>query len=55
MALNPVDSAKTIGKLGIGTLQNIYEKVSGTEQDGEYAELASQVGQYFKDRYGSEE
>ena len=55
MALNPVDSIKTIGKLWLWALANTYEAITGDEMDWENAKLASAVGQYFATRYGSME
>jgi hypothetical protein len=55
MALHPVDSAKMIGMLGVGGIQNAYEMVTWEEQNWESAEMASRVGEYFKNRYGSME
>lgn len=55
MALNPVDSIKTIGKLWLWALANTYEAITGDEMNGENAQLASAVGQYFATRYGSME
>lgn len=46
---NPVDTAKNIGKVALGTVQ----KILPGEQ--EYEKNADAVGRYFADRYGSME
>lgn len=54
---NPVQTAKTIGKLGIGAGINAAESVTGNEEMFNNPigseDVASQFGKYITDRYGS--
>ena len=46
---DPVGTAKSIGKVGVGAFQKL------TPGEGEYEKYADAVGQFYKDRYGSME
>jgi hypothetical protein len=50
VARHPVDTATTLGRVGIGALQK-----TGLVEGDEYQGYADAVGQYFKERYGSME
>lgn len=54
---SPVQTAKTILDVGAGALQNLLPEslVRMIGEDRPSRELASQVGQFYKERYGSEE
>lgn len=51
---SPIETAKTVGQLGYGILQNTLpdEVVQLIGEDEESQQLASAVGEYFADRYG---
>jgi hypothetical protein len=54
---SPVKTAKTVLDVGAGTLQNVLPEslVRLIGEDKPSRELASQVGQFYKQRYGTEE
>ena len=54
---SPIETAKTVGQLGYGILQNTLpdEVVQLIGEDEESQQLASAVGEYFADRYGGME
>jgi hypothetical protein len=54
---SPVQTAKTILDVGAGALQNVLPErlVQAIGEDRPSRELAGQVGQFYKGRYGSEE
>ena len=51
---SPIETAKTVGQLGSGILQNVLpdDVVQMIGEDEESQQLASAVGEYFADRYG---
>ncbi|NCV18030.1 MAG: hypothetical protein EBW42_04450 [Rhodobacterales bacterium] len=51
---SPIETAKTVGQLGYGILQNVLpdDVVQMIGEDEESQQLASAVGEYFADRYG---
>lgn len=51
---SPIETAKTVGQLGYGILQNVLpdDIVQMIGEDEESQQLASAVGEYFADRYG---
>jgi len=53
--LSPIETADTITKLGAGLLQNVLPEkfVQFIGEDAESRELARQVGEYYKNQYGS--
>jgi hypothetical protein len=55
--LNPIETAKSIKDLGLGVLQiatpEFIKEYDILPDDPEAEEIARQVGQYYKDRYGS--
>lgn len=55
--MHPIDTAKNIGKLGYGAIQNALPEsvVNAIGADKESQDMASNVGQFYKDRYGSME
>jgi hypothetical protein len=54
---NPVQTAKTVLDIGAGTLQNILPEslVQMIGPDVQSRNVASQVGEFYKQRYGSQE
>jgi hypothetical protein len=54
---SPVKTAKTVLDIGAGTLQNLLPEslVRMIGEDKPSREVASQVGEFYKQRYGSEE
>lgn len=54
---SPVKTAKTVLDIGAGTLQNLLPEslVRMIGEDRPSREVASQVGEFYKQRYGSEE
>ena len=54
---SPVQTAKTVLDIGAGTLQNLLPEslVRMIGEDRPSREVASQVGEFYKQRYGSEE
>ena len=55
--MHPIDTVKNIGKLGYGAIQNALPEsvVNAIGADKESQDMASNVGQFYKDRYGSME
>lgn len=51
--IHPIDTAKTMTELATGTVQHLLPKGLQAESAIGQRELASQVGQFYKDRYGS--